>query len=377
MGMAGIIIGIVVIVIISVVVMMALMRQQRQAFEMQQTQLMAQVKSLSQQLAQDQAERMRMESSRELAVAIEPLRQHLDSLGRLVRESRDHETAARASLQGQIEGLMNLNLTISRDAQQLTQALKGDSKVQGDWGEMQLVTLLEQGGLQPDIHFQTQMTRDESGRTLRDEGGSLRRPDVVILLPEGKRLIVDSKVSLTAFADFSASTDKDEQKRLAHKHLESMRKHIRELSEKNYPALIKGACEQSVMFVPVEGALSLAMRQDPGLLRYAAELRVSLATPIHLFSLVQLTSQLWRQDAQDRNTQRIAEVGGRLYDKLALFLNNFDKIGESLDRVHTIWADARAQLSTGRGNALRTAEQLRELGAKVSRRLPDVGDDGL
>lgn len=350
-------------------------RQQRETYEAQNARLLAEVRSLSQQLASEQSERIRRESSREMQGVVEPLKQHLEIFGKLVRESRDSETAARSSLKGQIEQLMALNRSIGDEARELTKALKGDSKVQGDWGEAQLTTLLEQGGLQPDIHFSTQQTRDVSGRTIRNEEGNLRRPDVVIMLPDNRRLVVDSKVSLSAFAEYTAATDPEEQKRLAKKHLESVRKHVKELSDKNYPALIQGACDQSLMFMPVEGAFLLALRLDAGLLRYAAALHVAIVTPTHLFSVVQLAAQLWRQDAQDRNTQRIAEVGGRLYDKLALFLTNFDKVGETLDRARATWSDARAQLASGRGNALRTASQLRDLGAKVTKILPDTEPD--
>lgn len=353
----------------------ASVRQQREAYELQNARLLAEVKALSSQLVAEQSKNLRENNRLEINGIVDPLRRQIENFEQIIHNSREKDASDRASLMTQINHLMELNKNIGNEARQLTNALKGDSKVQGDWGEAQLNTLLEQGGLMPGVHFTVQATRDSAGRTLHDEQGNLRRPDVLIFLPDDRRLVVDSKVSLTAFADYSAAVDEEQKKIFARKHLASVKKHIKELADKNYPGLVEGACDQSLMFMPLEGAFMLAVHLDPGILRYAAELHVAIVTPTHLFSLVQLAAQLWRQDARDRNTQRIAEMGGRLYDKLALFLNNFDKIGDTLDKARNTWSDARAQLATGRGNALRTAEQLRDMGAKVTRRLP-VADTG-
>lgn len=310
--------------------------------------LLERVEALSQKLAVGQADRISAQSNREMQNVVEPLRRHLENFDRLMRESADRENSARAQLKGQIDSLIALNQSIGDEARQLTQALKGDSKVQGDWGEMQLTTLLEQAGLEQGIHFRTQVTRDESGRVIRSEEGGDLRPDVIVNLPDDKKLIIDSKVSLTAYADYASAEDKEQRRTAARRHLDSVRKHIRELAAKHYPDSIQGACDQSLMFLPLEGAFTLAVSLDADLLRFAASLKVAIVTPVHLYSVVQLAAQLWRQDAQDRNTLEIAQAGGRLYDKLAIFLETFDKVGETLRRSQEQYDQARKQISTGR-----------------------------
>lgn len=337
--------------------------------------LLERVEALSQKLAVGQADRISAQSNREMQNVVEPLRRHLENFDRLMRESADRENSARAQLKGQIDSLIALNQSIGDEARQLTQALKGDSKVQGDWGEMQLTTLLEQAGLEQGIHFRTQVTRDESGRVIRSEEGGDLRPDVIVNLPDDKKLIIDSKVSLTAYADYASAEDKEQRRVAARRHLDSVRKHIRELAAKHYPDSIQGACDQSLMFLPLEGAFTLAVSLDADLLRFAASLKVAIVTPVHLYSVVQLAAQLWRQDAQDRNTLEIAQAGGRLYDKLAIFLETFDKVGETLRRSQEQYDQARKQISTGKGNLLSRAEKLRALGAKTTKNLPKPDDN--
>ena len=337
--------------------------------------LLERVEALSQKLAVGQADRISAQSNREMQNVVEPLRRHLENFDRLMRESADRENSARAQLKGQIDSLIALNQSIGDEARQLTQALKGDSKVQGDWGEMQLTTLLEQAGLEQGIHFRTQVTRDESGRVIRSEEGGDLRPDVIVNLPDDKKLIIDSKVSLTAYADYASAEDKEQRRVAARRHLDSVRKHIRELAAKHSPDSIQGACDQSLMFLPLEGAFTLAVSLDADLLRFAASLKVAIVTPVHLYSVVQLAAQLWRQDAQDRNTLEIAQAGGRLYDKLAIFLETFDKVGETLRRSQEQYDQARKQISTGKGNLLSRAEKLRALGAKTTKTLPKPDDN--
>lgn len=337
--------------------------------------LLERVEALSQKLAVGQADRISAQSNREMQNVVEPLRRHLENFDRLMRESADRENSARAQLKGQIDSLIALNQSIGDEARQLTQALKGDSKVQGDWGEMQLTTLLEQAGLEQGIHFRTQVTRYESGRVIRSEEGGDLRPDVIVNLPDDKKLIIDSKVSLTAYADYASAEDKEQRRVAARRHLDSVRKHIRELAAKHYPDSIQGACDQSLMFLPLEGAFTLAVSLDADLLRFAASLKVAIVTPVHLYSVVQLAAQLWRQDAQDRNTLEIAQAGGRLYDKLAIFLETFDKVGETLRRSQEQYDQARKQISTGKGNLLSRAEKLRALGAKTTKTLPKPDDN--
>jgi DNA recombination protein RmuC len=339
-------------------------------------------RDLSQQILRAESDRLSRQNVDQLGAMLTPFKERLESFRQLVVDSYDKENQARSSLSGQVEQLMKLNQVISREAHDLTTALKGDSKTQGDWGEMVLETLLEQAGLTRDVHFHVQATRDAYGNTLRNEEGNLLRPDVVLHLPDHKDLIVDSKVSLSAFADYCATNDPKEQEVLGRKHLESVKKHIKELADKKYQDNLKNAGDHVLMFMPTENAYLLAIRLDPTLWRYAYENRVAIVSPTHLFSVVQIISQLWKQDDQNRHVIRIAEEGGKLYDKLCTFCVSFEKISTALTQARRSYDDAYKTLATGHGNAISKAMKMREMGAKATKTFPtaiaeDASDDAV
>ncbi len=337
-----------------------LSEQSSQAFE-----------TLSKRILEAESDRLVKRSNERLSEIVNPLRERIEEFKKLVSDSYDKENMARAGLMVQIEQLMTLNKSISDEAHNLTTALKGDSKTQGDWGEMVLQTLLEQGGLTEGIHFEVQVTRNASGEVLRDESGRALRPDVVINLPDSKRLVVDSKVSLSAFVNYCSAESEQLRKEYGKAHLLSVKKHITELGAKQYQSNIKDACGHVLMFIPTENAYLLAIKLEPNLWSEAYKQNVAIVSPTHLFSVVHLISQLWTQDAQNKNVQKIAERGAALYDKLTLFCENYLKLGVAIDNLQKGYSDSYKQLATGRGNIIRRAEELRALGANAKKRLPE------
>lgn len=338
--------------------------------ELLKTETSNEYRMLAQQILRQESDRLRSRNSEQLNDIINPLKERIESFNKLVVDTYDKESQARAGLAGQVEQLMKLNQTISQEAHDLTTALKGDSKTQGDWGEMMLQTLLEQAGLVRDLHFSTQVTRDAQGNVIHSEAGNSLRPDVIIHLPDHRDLIVDSKVSLTAFADYCATDDAKQRDILAKRHLDSVRKHIKELADKAYQDNIKNTGEHVLMFIPTENAYLLAVRLDPTLWKYAYDNRVAIVSPTHLFSVVQIISQLWKQDDQNRHVLLIAEEGGKLYDKLCTFATHFEKISAALTQAQRSYDDARKVLATGQGNAIAKAQKMRELGAKATKAFP-------
>lgn len=347
-----------------------------QQMEAVQKQSAMEFQNISQQILDSKAKTLSDANNSQLDAILTPLKERIENFNTLVRDSYAKENASRQGLKEQIDVLMNLNKDIGQEARNLTTALKGNSKTQGDWGEMMLQTLLQQGGLEEGIHYEIQVTRDENGNVLKSEdGASSLRPDVVINLPDSKKLIVDSKVSINAFVEYCSCEDEDKRNALGKQHLESVKRHIKELGEKNYPASMNNACEHVLMYVPIENAYSLAMQLDNTLWKYAYEKKVAIVSPTHLFSVVQIISQLWTQDAQNKNVMKIAEEGGKLYDKLSKFCEHFKKISENLEKAKTSYDDAYKALTSGRGNVISKAENMKKLGAKATKTLPITSEE--
>lgn len=336
-------------------------------------------KALSQAVLEENAQSLKTNNSESIESILNPLREQIEGFRKLVSDSYGAENASRKSLTDQIDRLVQLNQTIGEEAHNLTSALKGNSKVQGDWGEVLLETLLENAGLKKGIHFESQVTRDADGAVLTDDEGRRQRPDVIINLPDSHRMVIDSKVSLTDFVEYCNTDSSDERNLYGKKHLLSVRKHIDELGNKMYQSTIRNAAEHVLMFIPNENAYLLALELDSNLWRYAYEHHVALVSPTHLFSVMQIISQLWTQDDRNRNAYEIARIGGRLYDKFVKFADEFAKIEKALMQAQNACSAASKVMTTGNGNIVRSAEQLRELGAKTTKSLPtaltDSADD--
>ncbi len=328
--------------------------------------LTEQFKALASDILEEKAKRFAEQNQTSLTTLLEPLRQKLGEFQGKVEEVYVQEGKDRSALQEQVRNLVALNQTLSEDAKNLTQALKGSSKAQGGWGEVVLERVLELSGLRKGVEYvaQESQTRDDGSRAM---------PDVVIQLPEDRRLVVDAKVSLIAYERFTAAADDAERGNAARAHLDSVRNHIRALSEKRYQDLYGIKSPDFVLaFVPIEPAFMLAVTHDTNLFQEAWERNVLLVSPSTLLFVVRTVAHLWRQEAQTRNAQEIAKRGADLYDKLAGFVGDLQNVGVRLKQAQEAFDSAEAKLAKGRGNVIRQAEMLRALGVKPGKTLPST-----
>ena len=328
------------------------------------TALSDQFKTLATEILEEKAKRFAEQNQQSLGTLLDPLRTQLSEFKGKVEEVYVQEGKDRSALSEQVRQLMELNKTLSNDANNLTKALKGSAKTQGNWGELILERVLEASGLRKGHEYHVQDSQlDEEGRRLQ--------PDVVIHLPEDRRLVVDAKVSLVAYDRFMAGQSDDERTASARAHLESVRQHIRGLSAKRYQDLYGlKSLDLVVMFVPIEPAFMLAVTHDDALFMDAWQRNVLLVSPSTLLFVVRTIAHLWRQEAQSRNAQDIAKRGAELYDKLAAFVGDLQKVGAKLKDAQTAYDEAEKKLSSGKGNAIRQAELLKQLGLKPSKSLP-------
>ena len=316
-----------------------------------------------------------VKSEGRIEATLKPLKENIDRLYREIGERTVKDAESRSALQEQIKLLREMNQQISSDAQNLTKALTGNSKIQGDWGEMILEQILECSGLVRGKHFDTQVTRDEAGQALTGQEGARIRPDVIIYLPEGKKVIVDSKVSITHYVRYVAEDDSQARQAALSQHVASVRKHVDELAAKAYQSYITGAADFVLMFIPNEGAYIAAMQTDSGLWQYAYSRKVIIASPTHLISVLMLAAQLWTNDSLAKNAVEIAEAAGRLHDKFAGLLDDLNDVGKALTKAANAHEDAVKKLGTGRGNLITSVGKLKEMGAKANRQLPRATDE--
>ena len=263
---------------------------------------------------------------------------------------------------------MELNRRITTEPTNLTSALKGNSKVQGDWGEVILETILDSSNLIRGVHYQTQLN-------IKDEAGNNRRPDVVLRLPEGKCIVIDSKVSLTAFVNYTSAESEAERARHLAAHLASVRQHVTELGRKEYQRLVCREVQPPIespdfviMFIPNEPAFLTALQNDPTIWADAYEKKVIISSPTNLFALLKLVDDLWKRNAQSRNTADIVTYGTKLYDQLVAFTTSLEGVGAALGKAREAYDDAYKRLHTGNDNIVRTGERLRRLGLPTKRR---------
>lgn len=301
---------------------------------------------------------------------LSPLRERIEEFRRAVSDSYIKENAQRTALSRQIETLVRANTEIGNEARRLSNALRGDTRLQGRWGETVLQRLLEQGGMIAGVHFSTQ-TASLDGKDLKsDDDGRGFRPDTVIILPGGHKIVVDAKTSMTDYLEYCDTSDPKEADACLRRHVASVRKHIKELADKQYHKLIDGALEHSLMFMPNDASYLAAIRADSALCEYALRNNVAIVAPAHMLSVVQLIAQLWRVENQNRNAEAIAEAGGKLYDKVASFLDEFGKIQKNIQLAQRAYDSSLRQLTSGSASITARAERLRSMGAKVSRRIP-------
>lgn len=305
---------------------------------------------------------------------LQPLSEKLVEFKARVEETYDKESKQRFSLEERIRELVTLNQQISEDANNLTQALKGNNKIQGNWGEMILESILEKSGLKKGQEYFTQdILTDENGMRIVNEQNKALQPDVVVVYPGGRKIIIDSKVSLNGYVRY-VEAKTDEERIIAEKeHLVSLKKHIDELSNKSYQDYID-SLDFVMMFVPNEPAYILAMQLDSAIWDYAYRKRILLISPTNLIASLKVVSDLWKREYQSRNAQEIAKRGAILYDKFAGFVDTLQDVGKNLERTQKSYDKAFSQLKDGNGNLIRQAEMLKELGVKAQKELPNSNE---
>ena len=323
--------------------------------------LTAQFKNLANDILEDKSKRFVEQNATSLDALLKPLQTKLTEFKEQVSTSYQNEARERFALKTEIERLSNLNLRMSDETRSLTQALKGDSKVQGNWGELVLESILESSGLRKGEEFVVQDSHTQAD-------GSRLQPDVVIHLPEGRHLVVDSKVSITAYARYAEALTPEIGQAELNLHIQSIRQHMQGLSNKNYSALHGlGAIDFVLMFIPIEPAFIAAMKAAPNLQDEALAKNIVLVCPSTLMATLRTVAHLWRQDQQNRNALEISRQCGALYDKFVGFVEDLQKLGQRLEQAQSSYHDAFGKLKSGKGNLIRAAEKVRALGVKPSK----------
>ena len=304
-----------------------------------------------------------------LSALLNPFREQLQSFKEEVSKANTESIKNKSSFDEQFKNLMQLNQTLSTDAQNLTNALRGNKKMQGDWGEVELNRLLEIAGLQQNIDFFTQ-------ENFKNEQNQNLRPDVIVKLPNNRSVIVDSKVSMNDYIDYVNTDNEALKPQYLQKHIQCIKAHIDELSAKEYQKLLKEeALDYVVIFIPIESAFAAAIKEDPTLYDYAYKKNIALTTPSSLLPILRTVENLWQIENRNKYVQKIAEVGGYLYDKLTNFVDDMQKIDKSLTGARQNYELAISKLANGKGNALSLAARLKDYGAKTNKLIGIEFDD--
>jgi Uncharacterized protein conserved in bacteria len=325
--------------------------------------LRAQFAELAGKIFDEREQRFADTSSERLGQLLDPLKERIQSFEKRVEESYQQEARERFSLGKELERLQQLNLRLSDEATNLTRALKGQ-KTQGNWGELILERVLEHAGLEKGREYQTQVS-------LKGPDGERFQPDVLIMLPGDKQVVVDSKVSLTAYQQYVGADDDVIGQVALKQHVLSLRNHVKGLAGKDYKRL-EGlhSLDFVLLFVPIEAAFSAALQAEPNLFQEAFDRNIVIVSPTTLLATLRVIDSLWKQERQSQNAREIAERAGWLYDKFVLFIQDLDEVGNRLQQLDKAYAAARNKLTEGRGNLVSRSEQLKLLGARASKSLP-------
>ena len=336
---------------------------QKKEFEEMHSRFSIEFKNLANEILEEKSKKFTEQNKENIHQILNPLNEKIKEFQKKVEETYDKEAQQRFSLKEEVKRLAELNQQISKEASNLTRALKGDSKTQGNWGEIILENILERSGLTKDREYivQTSFNTDDGKRL---------QPDIIVKYPGDRNIIIDSKVSLTAYEKYTNTEDDDEKKSFLKQHLDSVKNHVQILAGKNYQDLYEiHGLDFVIMFLPVEPAYLIAIQSDPELWSYAYEKRVLLISPTNLIAALKMIVSMWRQEYQNKNALEIARQGGELYDKFVGFLDDMTDIGTKLNQTQKGYENAMKKLSTGKGNLVKKAENLRELGVKTKKNI--------
>lgn len=356
--------------------------QDREANFQRQLQLVKeQMQNETRQVLDQRAEALGKSNREQMSDVVKPLKEQLEAVQKQVKATENSSTANRASIERAIEDLVKRTIEMSNDARGLTRALQGDNRAQGNWGELVLETILGNSGLEKGVHYETQVTlRDADGRALSHElTGQRMVPDVIVHYPDDKDVIIDSKVSLTAYLDYCNAQNDAQRDAAAQRHVASMRQHVRELRLKNYASYIKPprqALQYMLMFVPNEAALQLALQTDSSLWREAFDSGICITSEQNLIVLLRMIQMAWAQVQQFHNQQEIIAQATVVLDRVQRFVDRLDRVKSSIDRLHNDYEEARRAFD-GRQGILAAAKSMERLGAKTSqqRLLPEPTEE--
>lgn len=325
-------------------------------------QLREQFRTLAGDVLGEQSRRFKEENRESMDVILKPFKDNIKDFRERVESIYSHQNEQSGALKSELQRLMELNARITTETTNLTMALKGNSKVQGDWGEVILETILENFNFIRGVHYHTQ-------HNLKDEQGQNLRPDVILNLPGGKQIVIDSKVSLTAYVNYVAAEDDIARRTAMAAHVESVRKHVKELSAKSYQQLLQSP-DFVIMFIPNEPAFLYALKEDGKIWSDAYEKKVIVSSPTNLFALLKIVDDLWRRDDQSRNQQAILENAEKLYSQLVDFITALEGVGTGLEQARARYDEAHKRLTSGNNNIVRLGERLRKLGVSSKKSMP-------
>jgi DNA recombination protein RmuC len=328
-------------------------------------------RNLAQTIMEEKTQKFTEVNEEKMKAILDPLKSEIGLFKQKVEETYDKESKERFSLGKEVQRLIEMSQQVSQEANNLTTALKGNNKVQGNWGEMILESLLENSGLAKGReYFVQEFIRDNAGNIIKDENGKALQPDITICYPDGRKVIIDSKVSLIAWEECISHDDREEQVRCLQEHIKSIRQHIDGLSKKNYPKYAL-ALDYVLMFIPIEPAFLEAVKTDVQLWKYAYERKILLVSPTNLFAVLKIIADLWKVEMQNRNAIHIADKAGALYDKFVGFVDNLQEVGKKISDAGDAYDVALKQLSTGKGNLVGKVEELKKMGANAGKQLAE------
>ncbi|MEP0861746.1 MAG: DNA recombination protein RmuC [Ignavibacterium sp.] len=340
------------------------LNEQKTEIEELQQKFVKEFENLANKIFEEKSAKFTEQNKEKISEILNPLKEKISEFEKKVEESSKESIKGHSSLKEQLEMLRQMNQQITQEAKNLTEALKGQSKTQGNWGEFILESILEKSGLVKGREYLVQ-------EAITSESGKRFQPDVIVNLPENKSIVIDSKVSLLAYERYVSSEDENEKEKALREHIISIRSHLKSLSSKNYQSLYQlNSLDFVLMFMPIEPAFALAVQHDASLFNDAFEMNIVIVSPSTLLATLRTIASIWRQENQNKNALEIAKQAGALYDKFVNFYNDLLDVGKKLDSAKDSYEEAMKKIHDGRGNLIAGVEKMKQLGAKASKSLP-------